>query len=62
MMMHHNRQVCGLACESQTATAALVLLIVFATVVIITPAAKAQTFTVLHDFTDGNDGALLGQA
>jgi uncharacterized repeat protein (TIGR03803 family) len=42
------------------ATAALVLLIAFATVVIVTPAAKAQTFTVLHDFTDGTDGALPG--
>ena len=52
-MVHHNRQTCDSASESRTATAALALLIAFATVVIITPAAKAQTFTVLYSFTDG---------
>lgn len=59
-MVHHNRQTCDSASESRTATAALAFLIAFATVVIITPAAKAQTFTVLYSFTDGTDGALPG--
>jgi uncharacterized repeat protein (TIGR03803 family) len=59
-MMHHNRQACDSASGSRTATAALALLITFAAVVIITPVVKAQTFTVLHDFGDGSDGALPG--
>jgi uncharacterized repeat protein (TIGR03803 family) len=59
-MMHHNRQACVSASESRMATAALALLIAFATVVLVTPAAKAQTFTVLYSFTGGTDGALPG--
>ncbi len=39
------------------ATAALAIAIVFALTALVTPFAQAQTFTVLHNFTGGADGA-----
>jgi len=41
---------------SRTATVALAMAILFALTVVATHAAQAQTFTVLHSFTGGQDG------
>jgi len=41
-------------------TMALVYLVMFATTIIANPASRAQTFTVLHAFTDQQDGASPG--
>ncbi|MGA2902446.1 MAG: choice-of-anchor tandem repeat GloVer-containing protein [Candidatus Korobacteraceae bacterium] len=39
-----------------TGTIALVQMVIFATFIIVAPAAQAQTLTVLHNFTGGGDG------
>jgi uncharacterized repeat protein (TIGR03803 family) len=41
----------------RTGPAALASAVVFALAIIATPIAQAQTFTVIHTFTDGGDGA-----
>ena len=42
---------------SHTATVALALVIILALTVTLTQSAQGQTFTVIHDFTGGGDGA-----
>ena len=41
---------------SRAATAALATAIVFALAVVLSPAAQAQTYKVLYNFTGGQDG------
>jgi len=45
-----------LGTNPQTATAKVASILLFAMAVMLTPSAQAQTFTVLHNFTNGGDG------
>ena len=47
----------ALKLNTQPVTAWLVIAIVFALVTVLAQSAQAQTFTVLHTFTGGQDGA-----
>ena len=53
--MRSKKQFCNLI--SRTTVAALAIATVFALTVVLTQSAQAQTFTVLHNFTGGPDGA-----
>ncbi len=44
----------------RTETVALVVVIIFAAAIVAGPSAQAQTFQVLHAFTDQQDGASPG--
>ena len=46
-----------LATSLRAATAALAVATVFLLTTVVTPAAQAQTFTVIHNFTGGRDGS-----
>lgn len=56
--MQGEKQICNSLFHiiSRTRTAALAMAIVFALAIIATPTAQAQTFTVIHNFTNGGDG------
>jgi len=58
--MQSKQQFCSLISRiiSRAATAALAMAIVFALTVVLTQSGQAQTYTVLHDFTGGADGAV----
>ena len=57
--MQSKAQFCNLISRTiaHAATAALAIATVFALTVVLTPSALAQTYTVLHTFTGGADGA-----
>ena len=58
--MHNKQEFRNLLLRTRSAcatTATAVLAIVFVLTVVAIPAAQAQTFTVLHNFTGGQDGA-----